>query len=35
MPAADPCAIDRDMTRIMSWPGVTITTSDVMMNRRS
>jgi hypothetical protein len=27
MPAAEHCAIKHDMTRIMSWPGVTITTT--------
>ena len=31
-PAAAPCAIERDITRIMSCPGVTISTSDATTN---
>src|SRR6478609_53273 len=31
-PAAEPWAIERDMTRIMSCPGVTIRTSDATTN---
>src|SRR4029450_376709 len=32
-PAAAPCATERDMTRIMSWPGVAMSTSEAAMNR--
>ncbi|WP_437830867.1 hypothetical protein [Sorangium sp. So ce1153] len=33
MPADEPCASERDITRIMSCPGATMTRSEVSKNR--